>query len=244
MTDMTQPNSPASTGQDISIVVLLDRSGSMEATREAAISAFNEYLQSIQQKYPEVGLTLVQFNTDLLTVVSNKAAKNCVPLNNQSYIPDGMTALHDAVFKTIRSTQAAVPASQKVLFCVLTDGYENSSQEHSLDSVKELILQMEMTGNWTFTYLGANQNAWDVGAAMGIPVGNVANYAGTKTGTRAGGQAMMAGTMAYLSGGGRQTAGFYGQEHIPDPGAAPQPVQTPQVTSTGTSSPTWKKTRG
>lgn len=248
MTGSTQANSPASTGQDISIVVVLDRSGSMAATREAAISAFNEYLQTINQKYPDVGMTLVQFNEQMETLFSNRPAKDCPPLTFESYLPSGMTALHDTVFKTIRDVQGRVPSGQKVLFCVLTDGYENSSREHSLESVKAAIQEREATGNWTFTYLGANQDAWEVGRAMGIPTGNVANFAATASGTRAAGQAMGQSTVAYLGGGGGQTAGFYGKENIPDPGTKTGTTAAPVVSKQTTipeplGRPTWKNDR-
>jgi len=216
---------------NITIVVVLDRSGSMESKKAATISAFNEYLGSIQKSYPDVGMTLVQFNTAREARYNGEPVKNCHPLTLLSYQPDGGTALHDAVFESIRDTEKRICVHTKVLFCVLTDGEENSSREHTLHSLKALIAEKEATKNWTFTYLGANQDAWAVGMAMGIPVGNVMNYHGTPQGTIRAVRGMAISTDSFLAGGGQQVSSFYGREHA-DEGAETGAEQYPPVTNT------------
>jgi hypothetical protein len=70
----------------------------------------------------------------------------------------------------------------RVLFVIVTDGEENASKEFTTKQVKELIDRQSNEYNWTFTYLGANQNAWAVGAAIGISKDAVLNYAANAKG--------------------------------------------------------------
>ncbi|WP_197510642.1 hypothetical protein [Tessaracoccus coleopterorum] len=50
----------------------------------------------------------------------------------------------------------------------MTDGHENASKEWTHPAVKALIEQQEGSWSWTFSYLGANQDAIEVGASIGI----------------------------------------------------------------------------
>jgi hypothetical protein len=62
-----------------------------------------------------------------------------------------------------------------VLIVIVTDGGENSSREFNLDAVRELIKAKETEG-WTFVYLGANQDAWNVGSQFGLSKAQTMTY--------------------------------------------------------------------
>ncbi len=66
----------------------------------------------------------------------------------------------------------------KVVFVIMTDGEENSSKEFSRDKIFKLIDEKKGLGNWTFAFLGADQDAY---AAIGISAGNTLSYDGVKT---------------------------------------------------------------
>ena len=70
-----------------------------------------------------------------------------------------------------------------IIVAVITDGMENASKEWShlqvMDSVKARIDE-----GWHFTFLGANQDAIQEGARIGVAVGSSMTYAATPTGTR------------------------------------------------------------
>jgi len=57
---------------------------------------------------------------------------------------------------------------EKVMVITITDGEENSSREYTGAQVKEMIEEQTKTYNWSFTYMGANQDAWHVGGGYGI----------------------------------------------------------------------------
>ena len=166
------------------IAVLLDRSGSMGDIKDDAIGGFNCFLKEQKAAGSNATLTLVQFDTESTDVVHESMPILEVPdLNHQTFQPRGGTPLLDALGQTIDSTGralAAIPEANrpnKVVFVVITDGQENSSHQHTKASVKERIDHQSSHYNWQFVFLGANQDAFDEAGAVGIAMGNAANFA-------------------------------------------------------------------
>ena len=166
------------------IAVLLDRSGSMGDIKDDAIGGFNCFLKEQKAAGANATLTLVQFDTESTDVVHESMPILEVPdLNHQTFQPRGGTPLLDALGQTIDSTGralAAIPEANrpnKVVFVVITDGQENSSHQHTKASVKERIDHQSSQYNWQFVFLGANQDAFDEAGAVGIALGNAANFA-------------------------------------------------------------------
>src|SRR5690625_1787719 len=83
------------------IVCIIDRSGSMNSIKEEAIGGFNAFLESQQKLEGEATMTVVQFDNEYLVTVSGEDVHKVEPLNNSTYQPRGMTALLDAIGKTI-----------------------------------------------------------------------------------------------------------------------------------------------
>ena len=165
------------------IAVLLDRSGSMGDIKDDAIGGFNCFLKEQKAAGANATLTLVQFDTESTDVVHESMPILEVPdLNHQTFQPRGGTPLLDALGQTIDSTGralAAIPEANrpnKVVFVVITDGQENSSHHHTKASVKEKIDHQSGQYNWQFVFLGANQDAFDEAGAVGIAMGNAANF--------------------------------------------------------------------
>jgi Mg-chelatase subunit ChlD len=165
------------------IAVLLDRSGSMGDIKDDAIGGFNCFLKEQKAAGANATLTLVQFDTESTDVVHESMPILEVPdLNHQTFQPRGGTPLLDALGQTIDSTGralAAIPEANrpnKVVFVVITDGQENSSHRHTKASVKEKIDHQSGRYNWQFVFLGANQDAFDEAGAVGIAMGNAANF--------------------------------------------------------------------
>lgn len=177
---------------DTVVAFLLDESGSMDMCLKETISGFNEYVQSLKKTKDKVFLTLTKFNSVSTTIVyKNKEIHNVSKLNEETYIPDGMTPLYDAIGKTISALTKELTnvLKPKVLFVVMTDGQENSSGEYNLEAIKKLIKRKE-TEDWSFLYMGADQDAWLNSKDMGFAKGNVLSFASANvrgTMARAGG---------------------------------------------------------
>jgi hypothetical protein len=68
---------------------------------------------------------------------------------------------------------------------IITDGLENDSHEWTRDRVFESVTRQTDQFGWTFTYLGANQDAIAVGRDLGVPMAATMDFAATGAGTQA-----------------------------------------------------------
>src|SRR4029079_17455253 len=74
---------------------------------------------------------------------------------------------------------AALPEDQRpgtVIVGIMTEALENASRECSHPQVKQLIELQTTDYQWQFLYLGADQDAVEVGMSMGVGAGNSATY--------------------------------------------------------------------
>ena len=153
------------------IIAILDRSGSMSVVQTDTEGAFNAYVTEQRTVPGEATLTLVQFDDRIETVYANMHLDE-VPL--LSLKPRGMTALYDAIGRTVVTTGEQLertPEDQrpgKVIVVILTDGQENASKDWTATRLKPLIEEQVNKYGWTFIYLGANQDAVFEGNKIGI----------------------------------------------------------------------------
>ncbi|MCI7051451.1 MAG: hypothetical protein MR971_07895 [Bacteroidales bacterium] len=172
-------------------VVILDRSGSMETIRKAAIDGFNETLAGIrkaQEKYADTQdhyVTLVTFCSCSTQYVFDKTPiADTHPLTENDYQPCCCTPLFDAMGITLTAIRKHVNGIEDsvVVVTIITDGMENASHEYNGKTIKELVERLRGEG-WTFTYMGANQDSVEV--AMKLSIRNSRNFAYNDQGTRA-----------------------------------------------------------
>lgn len=177
--------------QDLTeIVVVADRSGSMAKLATDTIGGFNTFLDE-QKKLPgKALLTYVQFDTEYEVVHNGRYIRDVPALTAETYVPRGMTALLDAVGKTIAEVGVRLSKTpeelrpSKLIMVIITDGLENSSKEYELAQVKKMIEHQQTKYRWEFCYLGANQDAFLVGAGMGIAAMDSHNYVHDSYGVR------------------------------------------------------------
>lgn len=171
------------------IVSILDRSGSMINIIGDCVGGFNQYIKN--QKNENLGdkvtITVALFD-DKYDLLYNNVDINDVDETNikKRWIPRGTTALLDAIGKTINTTKQEYNLlgdvkPTRTLCVIVTDGLENASKEYSHDMIKNLIKDCEENG-WTFIYLAANQDAFEVGSSLGINGGNTYTYTTTSSG--------------------------------------------------------------
>lgn len=170
------------------IICILDRSGSMNSMLTETIEGFNTFISEQQKVKGKAKVTLVQFAHDYEVMYSGVKLKNVPLLDTNTFKPCGMTALLDAIGKTLTEQKARIETEKwanKVIVVILTDGHENSSQEFSTDNVKRLT-QVAQDEGWSFIYLGANQDAIVAAQKFGIDTNSALNmvsaYAATGDG--------------------------------------------------------------
>ena len=175
--------------KSLDITVVLDRSGSMQDLTDETISGFNEFINSQKKLNIEVKITLVQFDREYLLNYEAVDINKVKALNRNTYVPRGMTALLDAIGKTIKMTKkrhklmGETEAPDKTMIVIVTDGYENNSTKYTKESVFNKIKKMEEKRNWEFIYLGANQDAISVAGNYGIDSKKAMRYAYDRAGT-------------------------------------------------------------
>jgi hypothetical protein len=191
---------------------ILDETGSMYSVKGATIDSFNEYITGLKtrptKEVSSIRFTLTQFNSEKTQVIQNAVELTEVrKLTSENYNPNYATPLYDAIGNTISSMQSKAEGSN-VLCVIQTDGYENASREWDRQKIFDLITKKQKEG-WTFAFLGADQDAWVAGGAMGIPNLNTLSYTHSNVGTRDAMSNLTSATAAYSSTGGLPTADFF-----------------------------------
>lgn len=165
----------------IDMTVLLDKSGSMGSIKESTIKGYNGFLDKQQELKTEGFISLVQFSSEGYVKWDSQSIEKASKLNNENYIPDGMTPLLDALGKTINETgdrlRNMTEKPDKVLFVIITDGYENYSKEYKREDIANMIKHQKDKYSWEFVYLGANQDSFTEANHIGINWGGTMNFA-------------------------------------------------------------------
>lgn len=171
------------------IIVIADRSGSMAAIQDDAIGGFNTFLKEQKKVDGEAVMTYVQFDSKYEPVFKRKPLQEVEPLTRETFSPRGMTALHDAIGRTVKNgdgghiCKECGQHDEKKIVVIITDGQENSSTEWNLKTVNELITKKREAG-WEFLFLAANQDAMVEGVKMGVAAANTQSYVFTGDGVR------------------------------------------------------------
>ena len=165
------------------VALILDSSGSMDIVRDKTRNDFNEQLQMLKEESNdpaneakkvllaedpenvpagiETRVTVVTFNNKVNFVDFDVDVNEITEITEDEYNPGGGTALYDAIGMTMDKFNDHYDFSDPnvgVLFIVLTDGQENSSQKYMGQEgnkiIKDRIDELKETGKWTFTFMG------------------------------------------------------------------------------------------
>ena len=167
------------------ITVILDCSGSMDLIKSSTIEGFNTFLLAHQAEGTNVRITLVKFNHEYTLAFEEKKIKKKYFLNEANFVPNGTTALLDAIGSTIKSVDARIEkhaVKPGVIIAIITDGHENSSRFYTQNDIKKTIKKRSDKNNWNFMYLGANQDAIFEGNRLGISSDYSHNFKASKVG--------------------------------------------------------------
>jgi hypothetical protein len=190
------------------LALLVDRSGSMAQIKDDAEGGLKNLVAEQRALPGELTIDLFQFDTEYEKVDDVDA---------WTLQPRGMTALLDAMGKSITEVGESLAARDeadrpgKVVFVIVTDGMENSSQEWKREQVFDLVKQQTDQWGWEFVFTAANQDAVAEGARLGV--NNSMNYRATGQGTQSAYSTMSASIGDYRTG---QTVGVDVPEDAPE----------------------------
>ena len=151
---------------------LLDRSGSMQSIKTDIEGGFAAFVEEQREGAGECRATLAQFDDVYEVVYADRPVADVPPLDLQ---PRNMTALHDAMGRLITDAGAelaALPEAERpgtVIVAIMTDGLENASKEWTgaVDQGAGRASRPTATAG-QFMYMGADQDAVEVGASLGV----------------------------------------------------------------------------
>ena len=164
------------------IVFILDRSGSMAGLEKDTIGGFNAMLEKQRQGEGQALISTVLFSNESAVIHDRVDAREVPPLTEREYFVCGCTALLDAVGGAIRHIgnvhkyAREEDRPERTLFVITTDGMENASRHYDLRRVRAMIERQKARYGWEFLFLGANIDAVDTAARLGIDADRAANF--------------------------------------------------------------------
>lgn len=170
------------------IAYILDRSGSMNSLTETAISSFNEFLKEQKGESGEVIFSLVLFDNEYLLHADAVPIREVVELDTSTYVPRAMTALLDAIGRTVDDIGKRLDGMKekdrpgKVIVAIFTDGQENASTDYTLQDIAKRIKHQQEKYQWEFLFLGANQDAIATAGRMNIHAHNSSSFEHSRRG--------------------------------------------------------------
>jgi hypothetical protein len=157
------------------MIVVLDRSGSMDSIGRATVDGLNTLIREQKGAEGEAFMTLVQFDDQYQVDYKSKPIKEVNELiYGETFKPRGMTALYDAIGKTIADTDT----TDDVVLVIVTDGMENTSKEFTQKIVFDKIEEKKKAG-WNVLFLAANQDAMRTGGTIGVSAQNSMTFNAT-----------------------------------------------------------------
>ena len=164
------------------IVFILDRSGSMAGLEKDTIGGFNAMLEKQRRGEGQALISTGLFSNESAVIHDRVDAREVPPLTEREYFVCGCTALLDAVggaihhIGNVHKYAREEDRPERTLFVITTDGMENASRHYDLRRVRAMIERQKARYGWEFLFLGANIDAVDTAARLGIDADRAANF--------------------------------------------------------------------
>ena len=172
------------------LVMILDRSGSMQGLEADTIGGFNSMIEKQKKEEGEAYVSVVLFDDDAEVTYDRVPVRKVEPMTDRQYYVRGCTALLDAIGQSIHhiaqihkyAREEDIP--EKTLFIIITDGMENASRHYDYERVRRMIEHEKEKYHWEFLFLGANIDAVRTAGRFGISAGRAVDFENDSQGTR------------------------------------------------------------
>lgn len=188
------------------VYLVIDRSGSMSSIVNETISTINAQIEeAVKNKSTDdhkQTLSITLFNDKVTRPYWNLEDASVASSFGDKYVPEGYTAMFDAVGETLEAAQDRVRSIKEahpdanigVLMVIISDGCENASKTYTAERIASIVKESEQSGIFTFSYLGANQDLSEVSKMTGL---TTTGYNATAKGMTANTNALRGTTQRY-----------------------------------------------
>lgn len=169
------------------IIVVTDRSGSMQTIAEATIAGYNKFIREQKAEEGEARVTFTQFDDIYEVVYQGRDLREVPELTAATFQPRGGTALLDAIGRTLDEQLKRITAekwAELVIVQIITDGQENQSRTYTADRIKGMIQTAQNLGV-EFIFQAANQDAFATARDYGFLSKGVGNFVASAAGASA-----------------------------------------------------------
>lgn len=173
------------------ILAIIDKSGSMGPIAKDAMGGFNTFLAEQKKLKDKATMNVVLFsNPDSIVSGNVIPLKDVEELTPKNYIPEGSTALNDAIVQSMTKLKLSMndmkksQRPDKVLVIMVTDGDENASREYPKSKVDEVrkLINLRKEENWQFMFLCSTEDTALAGEKLGISKGNTFQFTNDSVG--------------------------------------------------------------
>ena len=171
------------------LVIIIDRSGSMQSLREDVIGGYNALLENQKKQEGKTLVTTIFFNDRAEFIHKDADVQDLKPIDGRSYQPCGCTALLDAIgdgIAFIKAKHAKLNAEElpaHTIFSIMTDGLENASKEYSYSQIKSMI-ELQKECGWDFIFQAANIDVARESSRLGIDANMSRSFDATSSGVK------------------------------------------------------------
>jgi len=163
----------------MSIIVILDESGSMGSMGSEPVESINSLIDEQRKINPDAHFSLYTFN-GVSSVKIEKTLKEVEKFT--SYNPSGFTALYDTVGLVV-TNYLKRSDNKNVHLIIVTDGADNCSKEFSANEIKRLLERVKDQEGWKVQFLGANMDCATDAKSIGISNTNYVSYSQNSRGS-------------------------------------------------------------
>ena len=171
------------------LVMILDRSGSMNGMEADTIGGFNSLIEKQRKQDGECFVSTILFDNDSEVLHDRIRLTDINPMTDRDYTVRGCTALLEALggaihhIANIHKYARPEDVPEHTVFVITTDGLENASHRYDADRVKRMIEHEKEKHGWEFLFLAANIDAVTTAKRFGINEDRAVDYLADRCGT-------------------------------------------------------------
>lgn len=206
------------------VTLVLDCSSSMTGIWSSTIDGINGLIAEQRKAHGELVFSVLTFSSEIKWERIATPIQKIGRIGEREFQLRTGTRLNDALGEAITTTTERISKAHpnnppRVLIAVMTDGFENASQNFTRGQIFKMILDKRRNAGWEFLFLGANQDAIQSAVSLGIPATHALDFTSTNESAQGATGLLDAEITKFTSG---MATGFFPSIEEPPAGTVPE----------------------